>query len=86
MPDNSPHPATGQNGRIAMISGGSLERDAKLARLATLAGYTPLPMDHTQPADFLLIDRFLRNGQARRYRIADNALSPNISQHCIDLV
>ena len=29
---------------------------------------------------------FLRNGQARRYRIADNALSPNISQHCIDLV
>jgi hypothetical protein len=56
MPDNSPHPATGQNGRIAMISGGSLERDAKLARLATLAGYTPLPMDHTQPADFLLID------------------------------
>lgn len=39
-----------------MISGGSLERDAELARLATLAGFTPLPMDHTQPADFLLID------------------------------
>jgi len=33
-----------------------LERDAKLARLATLAGYTPLPMDDTQTADFLLID------------------------------
>jgi hypothetical protein len=56
MPDISPHPATGQNGRIAMIAGGSLERDTKLARLATLAGYTPLLMDDTQPADFLLID------------------------------
>jgi len=39
-----------------MISGGSLERDAKLARLATLAGCTPLPMDDTQSADFILID------------------------------
>jgi len=39
-----------------MISGGSLKRDATLARLATLAGCTPLPMDDTQSADFLLID------------------------------
>ena len=56
MPDNSPHPATGQNGRIAMIAGGSLERDAELARLASLAGCTPVAMDETRPADFLLID------------------------------
>ncbi len=46
----------GQNGRIAMITGGSLERDTELARLATLAGCKPLIMDDTQPADFLLID------------------------------
>ncbi len=39
-----------------MISGGSLERDVKLTRLATLAGCTSLPMDDSQPADFLLID------------------------------
>ena len=39
-----------------MIAGGSLERDAKLARLAILAGCTPVPMDDTRPADFLLID------------------------------
>jgi hypothetical protein len=39
-----------------MIAGGSLKRDAELARLASLAGCTPLPMDDTQPADFLLID------------------------------
>lgn len=56
MPEFSPNPATGQNGRIAMIAGGSLERDATLAQLATLAGCMPLPMDDTQPADFLLID------------------------------
>ena len=56
MPDTTPPPGTARNGRIAMISGGSLERDAKLARLATLAGCTPLPMDDTLPADFLLID------------------------------
>jgi hypothetical protein len=37
---------------------GSLERDAKLAQLATLAGCSPLPMDDKQPADFLLIDLY----------------------------
>ncbi len=56
MPDTPPPPDTGRNRHIAMILGGSLERDAKLARLATLAGCTPLPMDDTLPADFLLID------------------------------
>ena len=56
MSGTTPPPGTGRNGRIAMISGGSLERDAKLARLATLAGCRPLPMDDTLPADFLLID------------------------------
>jgi len=39
-----------------MIAGGSLERDAELARLASLAGCTPVAMDETRPADFLLID------------------------------
>ena len=56
MPEISSPPATGQIGRVAMIAGGSLKRDAELARLASLAGCTPLPMDDTQPADFLLID------------------------------
>jgi hypothetical protein len=56
MPENAPHPATSQNGRIAMIAGGSLKRDAELARLASLAGCTPVAMDETRPADFLLID------------------------------
>ena len=56
MQDLSPPSGTGQNGRIAMIAGGSYERDTKLASLATLAGCTPLPMEDTQPADFLLID------------------------------
>lgn len=39
-----------------MVTGGSVERDAKLARLATLAGCTPISMDEDQPADFLLAD------------------------------
>ena len=39
-----------------MIAGGSLERDAELARLASLAGCTPVAMDETRHADFLLID------------------------------
>jgi hypothetical protein len=56
MTDFSPFPGTGQNGRVAMIAGGSLERDAKLTRLAILTGCTPRPMDETQPADFLLAD------------------------------
>lgn len=46
----------GQNGRVAMIAGGSLERDSELARLASLSGCTPLMMDDTQAADFLLVD------------------------------
>ena len=52
------HSETGlrHNGRVAMIAGGSLERDADLARLATLSGCTPLVMDDSQAADFLLID------------------------------
>ncbi|OYY68909.1 MAG: hypothetical protein B7Y44_07585 [Sphingomonadales bacterium 28-55-16] len=52
------HSETGlrHNGRIAMIAGGSLARDAELARLATLAGCTPLMMDQLQAADFLLVD------------------------------
>ena len=41
---------------VAMIAGGSLERDADLSRLATLSGCTPLVMDDSQAADFLLID------------------------------
>lgn len=56
MQDLSLPSGTGQNGRIAIIAGGSYERDTKLAWLATLAGCTPLPMEDTQPADFLLID------------------------------
>lgn len=39
-----------------MIAGGSIERDAKLAHLATLAGCMPISMDEDQPADFLLAD------------------------------
>ena len=48
------HSETGlrHNGRVAMITGGSLERDADLARLATLSGCTPLVMDDSQAADF----------------------------------
>ena len=38
-----------------MIAGGSLERDADLARLATLSS-CPLVMDDSQAADFLLVD------------------------------
>lgn len=56
MLDISHDAATGQRGRIAMIAGGSLERDAELAWLASLCGCTPVPMDRTRPADFLLID------------------------------
>ena len=39
-----------------MVAGGSVERDAKLARLATLAGCAPMPVNFDQPADFLLAD------------------------------
>lgn len=52
------HSETGlrHNGRVAMIAGSSLGRDAELKRLATLAGCTPLSMDHMYAADFLLVD------------------------------
>jgi hypothetical protein len=43
------------NGRVAMIAGGSLERDADLARLATLSS-CPLVIDDSQATDFLLVD------------------------------
>ena len=39
-----------------MIAGGSIERGAKLAQLATLAGCMPISVDEYQPADFLLTD------------------------------
>ena len=39
-----------------MIAGGSIERDAKLARLVTLADCMPVSVDEDQPADFLLTD------------------------------
>ena len=52
------HSETGlpRNGRMAMVAGGSLERDSELARLVTLSGCTPLAMDDAQSADFLLVD------------------------------
>lgn len=56
MKDFPPPLGARQNGRIAMIAGGSIERDAKLVHLATLAGCMPISMDEDQPADFLLAD------------------------------
>ena len=52
------HSETGlrHNGLVAMIAGGSLERDTDLASLATLSGCTPLVMDDSQAADFLLVN------------------------------
>lgn len=56
MPEFPSAPVNSQNGRIAMIAGGSSERDADLTRLATLAGCTVVLMDDNRAADFILVD------------------------------